>query len=172
MTSPNSGRDEISVSIGEIRLTSPPNLLKATLGSCVGIAILWKDRKAFGLAHCLLPKELPSAIPESKFDRNSPAKYVDQAIPTLLKMMEIRKENYKELEVHVYGGANMLDQLAKLRPNNHLGIQNGEMALKTLADLGIFVNRSDLGGTQARQVWIDCSTEEAGFKTIGRLETE
>ena len=51
---------EYHVKIGELRRGRTGEVLKTTLGSCVGIAILWKARGRYALAHCLLA-ESPSS---------------------------------------------------------------------------------------------------------------
>lgn len=45
----------IRVRIGQLAVERRPVILKATLGSCVGVAMLWHERGVYGLAHCLLP---------------------------------------------------------------------------------------------------------------------
>ncbi|MEJ0004348.1 MAG: chemotaxis protein CheD [Pararobbsia sp.] len=52
---------EVVVRIGEAKAASH-GVLKATLGSCVGIGLLWRARQRCALAHCLLP-ESPSPNP-------------------------------------------------------------------------------------------------------------
>jgi chemotaxis protein CheD len=134
--------------------------LKATLGSCVGIAFLWKEKKIYGLAHCLLPDANITSFSVS-------AKYVSQAIPSLIHLMKIPKESFSEIEVHLAGGANMLVQLSKSNPE-HIGKLNQKMAIKLLAENGFKVKHKDFGGEEGRQIAVDCSTEEVVIKKISK----
>ncbi|MBK7889573.1 MAG: chemotaxis protein CheD [Bdellovibrionales bacterium] len=83
---------EINVHIGEVKIAKNGEILKAILGSCVAIGILWEKRGVCGLAHCLLAEN-----PEKTFAIGG--RFVDQAIPSLLALMKIRLENFGEIEV-------------------------------------------------------------------------
>ena len=151
-------RNEFHVKIGELKIARSPDILKATLGSCVGIAFLWKQKNRFGLAHCLLP-EAPSPTYQIG------ARFVSQAIPSLLYMMKLKPADYAQLEVFLAGGGNMMDQLARSNPI-HVGIQNAESAKKILNQLGIGITKTSLGGERAHQIVVDCSTGHVEMKTI------
>lgn len=140
---------DIHVKIGEVKISGPGNRLKATLGSCVGIAFLWKKEKLFGLAHCLLPST-DQILPDIG------AKYVSQAITSLLSLMKIEKCNYKEIEVVLAGGGNMLAQLSTSNLNQ-VGELNSKVAREILKSLGLSIIMEDLGGTLGRQIFIDCT---------------
>lgn len=141
------------VKIAEIKTGSGNKILKTVLGSCVGIAFLWKNKNRYGLAHCLLPQS-----PEPSDSMG--AKYVDQAVPSLLNLMKIHKENYKEIEAILAGGGNMTT--VKKRDYNHIGLLNGQAALKILKDLNIKIIHQDLGGNEATQMWLNC--EDGSFE--------
>lgn len=145
----HSVNQDIHVKIGEVKISGPGNRLKATLGSCVGIAFLWKKEKLFGLAHCLLPS---SEVIHPEIG----AKYVPQAIISLLKLMKIEKCNYKEVDVVLAGGGNMLAQLS-ISNLNQVGELNSKAAREILNSLGFSIIMEDLGGTQGRQIFIDCT---------------
>ena len=46
---------EIQVHMCALAIGQGNDVLRATLGSCVGIGLLWRERAIYGLAHCLLP---------------------------------------------------------------------------------------------------------------------
>ncbi|MDR3606102.1 MAG: chemotaxis protein CheD [Oligoflexia bacterium] len=154
-------RPELHVKIGEIKIGRSPELLKATLGSCVGIAFSWKKKGLFGLAHCLLPSA-PGKCTELG------AKYVDQAIQSLLIMMKVSPADYDQLEVHLAGGGNMMKQLV-VRNSHHVGLQNVDAARKMLDGLGLKIKAADTQGDAARQIIVDCASGGVEFKKI-RLE--
>lgn len=145
------GLNVIHVRIGEVKTGKQGDLLKATLGSCVGIAFLWKSKGIFGLAHCLLPET------EEKTSALS-AKFVNQAVLSLMKLMKINPEDVKEIEVHIAGGGNMMSQLAR-RNVDHVGMLNAVAAKKYLALYGFHIKSSELGGEEGRQISVDCSNE-------------
>jgi chemotaxis protein CheD len=148
--------EELHVKIGEVKLGRSGNILKATLGSCVGISFYWPEKKLYGLAHCLLPRA-PVATTQIG------AKYVSQAIPSLMAMMKISEEDIPKIEVRVAGGANMMVQLARSNPH-HIGIQNSETAKELLEKLGFKIKVMEVGGDQGRQICVDCDTSEITIK--------
>src|SRR5579872_1204538 len=89
------------VGMGEIKIGTGSDILHAILGSCVGIGFIWKNGNRCGLAHCLLP-EAPMQI------CSIGARYVSQAVPSLLLMMGIKEHDYPDIEVILAGGARML----------------------------------------------------------------
>lgn len=140
--------NKIQVNIGEIKLGKSPDILQATLGSCVGIAFVWKEKDKYGLAHCLLPK-----APTISFEIT--AKYVSCAIPSLLQLMKITPDDYSQIQSFVAGGANMIPQLAKSNPH-HIGIQNSELAINMLKNIGITIVKSEIGGVKGKLIKLSC----------------
>lgn len=126
-------------------------ILKSLLGSCVGIAFYWPERKVSGLAHCLLPEPEKSSI---SFQIS--AKYVSQAIPSLMALLKIKPEHIKEIQVTVAGGGRMME--TELHKNNmHIGQSNVQMAKNCLEKLGFKSIQYDVGGDHGRQICLDCS---------------
>lgn len=157
-------RNEIHVNIGEVKIGKADDILKATLGSCVGIAFLWKEKNLYGLAHCLLPVSADVTF-------SIGAKYVNQAIPSLVALMKLEAKNFKKIEVVLAGGSNMMAQLSCKNKNN-VGKQNMEAARINLEKLGFYIKREDLGGEVGRQIFIDCKTSDVQIIKLPVLQKE
>lgn len=145
------------VRIGEARHASQ-GLLRATLGSCVGIGLIWRARGRCALAHCLLPSApLPGGAPLFEIDRDprACARYVDRALPVLLRLLEADRHAHRELEAVLVGGAS----LAKLGRGaaGQIGRHNIEAARAVLAQAGLRVVLEQVGGAKGWQVAIDAS---------------
>ncbi|MGZ3789992.1 MAG: chemotaxis protein CheD [Bacteriovorax sp.] len=151
--------NEIHVNIGEVKTGKHGDLLKATLGSCVGIAFVWKQKGLFGLAHCLLPE---SNGPSHAIS----AKYVSQAVPSLMALLKVRPENIKEIAVSIAGGGNMMSQLSR-KNVDHVGTQNLAAARKYLEMYGFKYIEVDVGGDDGRQMFVDCTS---GSVSVLRLQ--
>ena len=54
MSDPGEG-DLAYVGMGEVRIGRRGEILRATLGSCIGIGVIWRQGGRCALAHCLLP---------------------------------------------------------------------------------------------------------------------
>jgi chemotaxis protein CheD len=145
------------VKIGEVCIGKNNETLKATLGSCVGIAFFWSERNLVALAHCLLPETL---TPRTQIG----AKYVNQAVLSIISMMKIRPENINEIKALVVGGGYMMP-LSK--PNQkHIGALNIEAAKKYIGESGIKIFFEDVGGNEGRQIIIECSDESFKIRKI------
>ena len=136
------------VGIGELKIGGRAEQLKALLGSCVGIAFLWKKRGRCGLAHCLLPETA-----EQQWEPG--ARYVSQAVPSLLRLMGATAADYADIEVVVAGGGMMLDACSS---RFQIGQQNADAARKYLDLYGLNVLECRVGGKTGRTLTVDCAT--------------
>jgi len=150
------------VGMGELQVGRPGHELSALLGSCVAIALIWRERQTCGLAHCLLPHS-------DKPGWNMGARYVNHALPGLLALMGVRRKDFGELEAVVAGGANMLGGAGIC---SGVGPQNVEQAERCLQSHGLLVAQRDVGGRRGRTVRIDCSTYRVSIARVERHDGE
>lgn len=152
--------NDVHVKISEVKTGFPGDRLRAVLGSCIGIAFIWRARGVCGLAHCLLPetKDLPVFLN---------AKYVNHAIPALISMMKIQSENIPDIEVHIAGGGNMMSQLSRHNVDD-IGKMNIDSARKFLTGAGFKIMSEDVGGFQGRQIFLDCNEGSVNILPIER----
>lgn len=143
------------VKIAEVKVGSTGDVLKAVLGSCVGIAFVWKERNLCGLAHCFLPEGDDNL-------HEIGARYVNQGIASLMTLMKIRKEDIPNIEVYITGGGNMMNQLIKSN-RGQIGKNNSDSTAKWLAYYGFKVKRSDLGLDRGVKIYVDCTSGEVSF---------
>lgn len=153
------GRD-IQVRMCEVGTGRDGDVLRAILGSCVGIGLLWRERGICGLAHCLLP--------ESQQQRTAMgAKYVTDALPSLVHLMGMERRNFREVEAVIAGGACMVQH--RVMPRHGLiGEQNVQAAQRLLAETGIRIVHEDVGGECGRQIVIDCGSYNYAVRKVGR----
>ena len=152
----------LQVGIGQLRIGAAGQL-QAVLGSCIGIAFLWRKGGCCGLAHCLLPEP-----PECPLDYEAQgARYVSDAVPALLRQMGARESDYQDIDVVLAGGASMLAS-SRLR----IGHDNAAAARKHLGRLGLRVLYCELGGKRGRQLMVDCAQHSYLIKEIIPVQTE
>ncbi|MGK5026045.1 chemotaxis protein CheD [Janthinobacterium sp. RB2R34] len=135
------------VGMGQLSVGAHDDQLQALLGSCIGIGFIWKKGDRCGLAHCLLP-EAPGP------DASLGARYVSQAVPSLLRLMGACMADYGDIEVVLAGGANMF---GNCNSRLQVGKQNMAAAQKYLDRCGLQVGFCALGGQHGRQLLIDCA---------------
>lgn len=141
-------RAPLQVAMGQLKLGARTDQLQALLGSCVGIALIWKKRGQCALAHCLLP-DCPQMANEFG------ARYVNQAVPSLLRLLGASQEHFAEIEVVLAGGATMLNSCSS---RLQIGQQNVEAARKQLRKHGLNVSYCRTGGNSGRTLTVDCAT--------------
>ena len=142
---------------GELYVASRPLLLLTILGSCVGVTI-WSPRLGAGaLCHGILPRCPRESPPGSSLSDGY--RYVDFSIRYLARKFDALGASRQELEVKVFGGADVLP-VAKRDLNSTVGAQNRQAALETLAEEGLTVLASDVGGVRGRRVLFNTATGE------------
>jgi chemotaxis protein CheD len=151
----------VNVNMSQIKIAKKSELLQAILGSCVGIGLIWRERNICGLAHCLLPQS-----PKQTFSIG--AKFVDQAVASLLVLMKIRASDYGQIKAVVAGGGNMssanMDQ-----PKRLVGAANLRSALQAVRHLGIKVVHSEGGDEAGRKIFVDAAQFTYRVERIPRI---
>ncbi|MDX9730690.1 MAG: chemotaxis protein CheD [Bdellovibrionales bacterium] len=151
----------LDVHIGEVKVAKQGETLKAILGSCVGIGLIWRERQICGLAHCLLPES-----PKKSFAIDG--RFVDQALKSLLVLMRIRPENYSSIEVVLAGGGNMTVADATIA-GELIGERNTSVALREIKGLGLKIIHQEIGGEVGRRIILDASDCSYRIEEIPRL---
>lgn len=135
---------ECHVRIGQILVAEDGEVLKTVLGSCVGIALVWRSRNKWAMSHCLLP------YPE-KFKADQEGRYVSQAVPRMLERMGATLEDVAEIEAIVAGGGRMIDE-----ENNCakfvVGDENLKAAKQILEEYHIRIVAFEPGGDQGSKI--------------------
>jgi chemotaxis protein CheD len=151
----------LSVHIGEVKIAKKGELLKAILGSCVAIGIIWKEKRICGLAHCLLPES-----PNYSFAIGG--RFVDQAMRSLVAMMKIRPEDAANVQTVIVGGGNMTSPEAA-DSSKLVGTNNFNVALREAKSYGLHILHSDGGGEVGRKIFIDSSSFSYRVELIPRI---
>ena len=146
--------------LADARVTSDgAPLTTSGLGSCVAVAA-YTPKGAGGLLHAMMP-EAPGGEAGDQ-----PAKYVDTGVPWLLdRLAEI---DDGELAVKLAGGATMFSVSGEERS---VGERNAERAASLLADRGVLVAATDLGGTVGRSVVFEPTTGALEIRHAGGTTT-
>ncbi len=153
----------LDVHIGEVKIARNGEVLKAILGSCVGIGIIWKSKAICGLAHCLLPES-----PKKTFEIG--ARFVDQAISSLIALMKIRPEDLSSVTVVIVGGGNMTKPGVK-NPSELVGSNNFNAAVAEAKKRQLKIQYCEGGGDVGRKIYIDSSHFSYEVEKIPRIGT-
>jgi chemotaxis protein CheD len=132
----------INILQGQARVSAGPRVEFSTvLGSCVATCLFDPEIEVGGMNHFLLA-EPAAAVSPADIDEH----YGVYLMEVLINEMLAHGAAKHRLRAHLYGGANLNSNFAKI------GTANGEFARAFLARERISIVREDLGGTQARRV--------------------
>ncbi len=145
----------VVVGLGEARVLKagprlqPHDVLVAFgLGSCVALCLWDRETAVAGMAHVVLPGEDPNGAANPRFARS--------ALPALMALMraEGASADPRRLVARLAGGAQVLI-MGATRGISRIGDANTRAVLEVLAEAGVDVEASDLGGSVGRSVWFD-----------------
>jgi chemotaxis protein CheD len=111
----------------------------------VAIGVLWPAGERCALAHCLLPHAGGSLLRVG-------ARYVDQAVPSLLALLGVEEADKPGLRIVLAGGASLL---GPARVATMVGRENIAAAGAALLAHGLAPAYTETGGRRGRRIHID-----------------
>jgi chemotaxis protein CheD len=150
---------EIMVRMGELATAGRggANLVSIGLGSCIGLALLDRSKRAAGLAHVMLP----AAPPEGH--GGSPGKFADHAVGALLAELASLGVRRQGLEAVLVGGARMFSVGSSM----DIGARNEEGVRAALRTAGIPVRAAETRGSTGRTIRVLTSEAVVTVKAAG-----
>ncbi len=134
----------IYMKAGEFIMSSGPARVVTVLGSCVSVT-MFSERLGIGaICHALLPK---STGAEDDF------RFVDSSIVRMVKAFEKLNIRRHEIEVKLFGGADMFPDKTGSMMLSTIGQQNVRIALSTLQRENLGLRASDVGGRSGRKLY-------------------
>jgi len=153
----------VCVQPGQIYLARTPTILRTILGSCVGVTF-WSARlKAGALCHGILPRCPPNMYSAEGH------RYVDFSIRYLAGQFDSLGVAREELNVKLFGGADVLPVTAVFPAKPTIGFLNCRAALEVLQGEGFRVAASDLGGSRGRTIRFHTGTGEVLLQRLARM---
>ncbi|WP_252238660.1 chemotaxis protein CheD [Clostridium sp. VAP51] len=152
---------EVKVGIADLNLVSSPNkIMTIGLGSCIGIALYDRRSKLAGLSHIMLPDS-------TQFKNvTNPMKFADLAIPLLIKKMEAKGCQKRNLIAKIAGGASMFSFSDKSMVGD-IGKRNIHAVKKSLSEERIQIIAEDVGGNKGRTMILDALDGKVTLKIVG-----
>jgi chemotaxis protein CheD len=145
--------------IGEMVMSSSSDthLVAYGLGSCIALAV-WDPRtKVGGLAHFMLPAGPVNAT--------SPVKFIDTGLDTFLKAVEAKGAVVNRSILKAAGAAAMLTVGGGLA----IGKRNAEAMSAALAERGLALTATALGGTAGRTVQLEVADGRFLIKSLSSV---
>ena len=140
-------RTRVKVGIADYAVTATDEeLVTSGLGSCIAVAVYDRSNRVAGLAHAMLPDA--GGNPDE-------AKFVDTATAALLRGVREAGGSLDSTKAKLVGGSEMFQFSTEA-----IGPRNIAAAERALADTGVTVMASDVGGDYGRSVRLRGSSGE------------
>jgi len=158
---------EVYLLPGELHLAREPAIIRTILGSCVGVTF-WSARLGVGaLCHSLLPR-CPSNSGNG-VSRATGHRYVDFAIRDLAREFDKLGARRAEVQVKLFGGADVLAVREGASAKPTVGRLNCETAIEIVRAEGFNVIASSLGGTSGLNIKFNTRTGELLLRRLPRV---
>jgi chemotaxis protein CheD len=155
---------EIYLQPGEMFLSREPTIIRTLLGSCVGVSFWSKKLNIGALCHAMLPKcpkgSSPELFPEFGY------RYVDFAIRDLARKFDQLGIHRSEVEIKLFGGADVLLGGAGPSARATVGSLNCDTALDVLRDEGLQVVASSLRGKRGLNIHFNTGNGEIRLRRL------
>ncbi len=138
--------------IGEWKVVKSSDILITVLGSCIGLCLWDTEKKMGGMVHIMMP--------HSRGKNNELGKYADTGVAVLIRTMEGKGSQKKDMIAKLYGGASMFNLKSDKFSCLNIG-QNNYIQVKQILDqLMIPITAEDVGGSSGRKIIFNCQTGE------------
>ncbi|MCL1039927.1 hypothetical protein L2750_22770 [Shewanella submarina] len=137
---------EFSVNSGECVVSPSQDIcLQAVVGTCVSVCIRDTQQGFGGMCHYRL-----STANQSITDDSQEYDYGDRAILALLQKLKHQGASRQHLEAWVIGGGNL--NTSSIDICRQIGVRNIAIAFRVLAEYGIPISGTSIGGDTGRQI--------------------
>ncbi len=151
---------EITVGIGDIKVTESPHILRIVgLGSCIAVVLYDRSTRIGGLAHVMLPHI------EESHDKSNPTRFSDIAVGMMIEEMERRGARIQEIRAKIFGGSNMFPEIIFSNSSMDIGKRNILSVKEELKRYNIKIAASEVGDHIGRTVLFDTGDGSVLVKT-------
>jgi chemotaxis protein CheD len=148
----------------ELHVSDKPSSVMTVLGSCLSVTMFHRKARVGAICHGLLPKCRERAVCSRPCAER--AKYVECAIEMMVKLFDDNTLKRSEIEVKVFGGADMFSMRLSGKNSISVGRQNIEIAQQTLEKAGMRAIAMDVGGTTGRKLFFNTATGDVLMKRL------
>jgi chemotaxis protein CheD len=155
----------IHLKTGQIYIGDKPALIVTVLGSCVSVTMFNNRLRMAAMCHGSLPK-CDKYQYVSTDNYTDSFKYVDFSINYMVDKLSNYGIKPGEIEVKLFGGADMFSFGYVTGDKLSVGKQNVQVALNTIEEKKLTLLISDTGGTRGRKIFFYTHTGEVLLKHI------
>jgi chemotaxis protein CheD len=152
---------------GELYIARRPTIVTTVLGSCISVTMFNRRLGIGAICHGLLPR----CRDKKKCDDNCTEefKYVGCSVRSMVEEFIMSGSKRNEIEVKVFGGADVFALKGVDRKSANIGKQNIKAALSVIRSEGLHLLTSDVGGVAGRKIFFNTQTGEVFLKRLKRI---
>jgi chemotaxis protein CheD len=164
MSSEDQEKRIVYLKAGEMLFFKEPSVVMTVLGSCLTVT-MFRPRSGFAaISHALLPR-----CPKRRHcdvSCGQEARYVECVVPSMVRQFIEAGGGLREIEVKLFGGADMFSSRAGGGASLSIGKQNIEAAVEAIQKMGLRVVVGDVGGMRGRKIFFNTETGEVLLKRL------
>jgi chemotaxis protein CheD len=149
--------NHVTLMPGELFCGTHPTVVTTVLGSCVSVTMLCRRLSLWAICHAVLPQG-------NEDDPPGCCRYTDESIRRMSDWFERRGALRREIEVKLFGGAEILMERGPGSRFVPVGRANVDMALRTLESEKLRLLTSDTGGYTGRKIRFSSVTGDVMVK--------
>jgi chemotaxis protein CheD len=135
---------DVYVQPGESHLVREPAILRTVLGSCVGVTFWSPNLGVAALCHPMMPRQPRGR--NTAMNIEAARRYVDFAIRDLARQLDALGAVRADVEVKMFGGADVLPVTVCKHARPTIGKMNCEVAIEVLRAEGFHVAAARIRG--------------------------
>lgn len=167
MTPNDAALPQVYLKSGEIVFLDSPHVVLTVLGSCLSVTLFHRKSRMSAISHGLLPHCREQAGCAAGSCREM-GKYVECSFVWMLKRFQEAGASRGDIEVKVFGGADMFVRLSGEKAPISVGKQNIAAAQKIIEREGLTVLSLDVGGSQGRKIFFHTGTGDVMLKRLAQ----
>ena len=151
---------------GEIYLSQDPAIITTVLGSCICVTMYYNHTRFAAICHAVMPS-FQDARNRTR-DKKNTFQYVDTSLEWMFDQFVKNGIKHNNIEVKLFGGAEMFTDTTQGRSPIAVGKKNVEMALCTLERKRLNLKAWNVGGNKGRKVIFNTLTGEVFAKFVNK----
>lgn len=158
------GLPRIYLKPGEFHYSGAPAVLSTVLGSCVAITMHNPGSGVGAMCHVLLPRCRNGG--ECSLHCTETFRYLECTFFYMLRQFDSCGVSRREIDVKLFGGADMFETRKRAVDPKTVGRQNIELAHALMKQEGLRLKADDVGGALARKVFFFTGSGEVFVKKL------
>ena len=149
---------------GELLITREPQWIYTLLGSCVAVTMYSPRFQIAAICHGMLPR--PGRYAAAHACETDPFKYLSCVIPVMTERFRFLGLTPREIEVKMFGGANVIRLGGAPHDERWIGTANIAAARQLLQAGGFALKAERVGGGRGCKIFFNTATGEVLHKPL------